>query len=63
LSDNEYGTFQVLVNAEEQHSLWPGSKELPEGWTRAYGPAPREAALEYVRANWPDLRPKSVPAG
>ena len=30
--DDENGTFHVLVNEEEQHSLWPTFKEVPAGW-------------------------------
>lgn len=58
--DDENGTFHVLVNDEEQHSLWPTFKEVPAGWRVAFGPAPRQSALDYVEANWTDLRPKSL---
>lgn len=53
-------TYSVLANDEGQHSLWPGSAPVPEGWTVAHGPGPREECLVYVRENWQDLRPRSV---
>jgi MbtH protein len=58
--DDENGTFHVLVNDEEQHSLWPSFQEIPAGWRSVFGPAPRPEAVAYVDANWTDLRPKSL---
>lgn len=54
--------FSVLVNAEGQHSLWPSFAGLPDGWTPAYGPADRRSCIDYVNAQWTDLRPRSVAA-
>jgi uncharacterized protein YbdZ (MbtH family) len=58
--DDENGTFHVLVNDEEQHSLWPTFKAVPQGWRVVFGPAGRQECLDYVDANWTDLRPKSL---
>jgi MbtH protein len=58
--DNEDGEFFVLVNDENQHSLWPSFAEVPAGWRVALGPASREQGLEYVAENWTDMRPKSL---
>ncbi|MBN6037117.1 MULTISPECIES: MbtH family protein [unclassified Amycolatopsis] len=58
--DNPDGTFSVLVNEEQQHSLWPEFAEVPAGWTVAFGPAPRQECLDYVETNWTDLRPASL---
>ena len=52
--------FRVLVNGEEQYSLWPSGKEIPAGWRSVHGPDGREACLAYVEANWTDMRPKSL---
>lgn len=54
------GRYLVLVNAEEQHSLWPSFAEVPAGWTVAFGADSREACLTYVEEHWTDLRPKSL---
>jgi len=54
------GEFYVLVNDEDQHSLWPAFAAIPAGWRSVFGPGERKAALEYVEANWTDLRPKSL---
>ncbi|GAA2233358.1 MULTISPECIES: MbtH family protein [Streptomyces] len=57
--DNE-GRFLVLVNDEDQHSLWPAFAEVPGGWTVAFAENTREACLEYVETHWTDLRPRSL---
>jgi MbtH protein len=54
------GRFTVLVNDEDQHSLWPSYIDVPAGWTVAFGEDTREACLAYVEATWTDLRPRSL---
>ncbi|WUD25512.1 MbtH family protein [Lentzea sp. NBC_00516] len=54
------GRFFVLVNEEQQHSLWPVFAEVPAGWTKVFGEENREACLSYVEENWTDLRPASI---
>lgn len=58
--DDENGRFIVLVNDEEQHSLWPSFADIPAGWRSVFGEADRGACLEYIEQNWPDIRPKSL---
>jgi len=50
----------VLVNDENQHSLWPVFAEIPAGWRSVFGPAARPDCLDYVNTNWTDLRPQSL---
>ena len=58
--DDENGSFFVLINDEEQHSLWPTFADVPAGWRVVYGQADRAACLEYIEQNWTDIRPKSL---
>nr|WP_221375295.1 MbtH family protein [Actinoplanes polyasparticus] len=58
--DNAEGTFLVLVNDENQHSLWPAFAEVPAGWRTAHGPAPRPECVDYVNTHWIDMRPQSL---
>ena len=58
--DDEDGRFFVLVNDENQHSLWPTFVEVPAGWRVVYGEAGRAACLAYVEENWIDMRPRSL---
>ncbi|TCP53631.1 MbtH protein [Tamaricihabitans halophyticus] len=58
--DDPEGQFVVLVNAENQHSLWPSFAEVPAGWSQVFGVESREACLNYVERNWTDMRPRSL---
>jgi uncharacterized protein YbdZ (MbtH family) len=58
--DDDNGTFYVLVNDEEQHSLWPVFAEVPAGWRVVFGEASRAECLDYVERNWTDIRPKTL---
>jgi MbtH protein len=58
--DDNDGTFHVLKNDENQHSLWPVFAEVPQGWAQVHGPATRESCLQYVEENWTDMRPQSL---
>ncbi len=46
--DDEDGVFFVLVNDEEQHSLWPEFAEVPAGWRVVFGESTRADCLAYV---------------
>ncbi len=58
--DDLNGVFLVLVNAENQHSLWPSFAEVPAGWRTVHGPDARQACLDYIETNWADMRPQSL---
>jgi uncharacterized protein YbdZ (MbtH family) len=58
--DDDNGTFVVLVNDEEQHSLWPTFSDIPAGWRAVFGGADRAACLDYIEREWTDIRPKSL---
>lgn len=58
--ENPDASYLVLVNAENQHSLWPAFAEVPAGWTVVHGPDQRQACLDYVEQHWTDMRPKSL---
>ncbi|MFB9923886.1 MbtH family protein [Amycolatopsis halotolerans] len=53
-------SYLVLVNHENQHSLWPAFADIPDGWTAAFGPDFRLACLEFVERNWTDITPRSL---
>jgi MbtH protein len=60
--DDPNGTYLVLVNVENQHSLWPHFADVPPGWIVTFGPAPRQTCVDHISANWADLRPASLAA-
>ena len=60
--DDPDGTFLVLVNDEDQHSLWPAFAPVPAGWRQVAGPGTRQVCVDYVETHWTDLRPASLRA-
>lgn len=52
--------FQVVVNDEEQFSLWSASEAPPPGWRPTGFTGAREECLAHIDAVWTDLRPASV---
>ncbi|MFJ8769917.1 MbtH family protein [Streptomyces clavifer] len=60
--DDPEGRFLVLVNDENQHSLWPSFAEVPGGWAIVFDENSREACLDFIEARWTDLRPRSLVA-
>src|SRR5262249_11446257 len=58
--ENEDGEYLVLVNHEGQHSLWPSFREIPAGWTATGPRGARQECLDWIEANWTDMRPKSL---
>jgi uncharacterized protein YbdZ (MbtH family) len=58
--EDENGTYLVLVNDENQHSLWPAGIDVPAGWRVVLGASGRAECLAYVEAHWTDMRPASL---
>ncbi|MET7526537.1 MbtH family protein [Streptomyces sp. NPDC005248] len=58
--ENPEGVYSVLVNDENQHSLWPDFVDVPAGWSTVHGPTSRQECLEYIETNWTDMRPRSL---
>jgi MbtH protein len=53
-------TYTVLVNDEEQYSLWLAELAIPGGWRSTGQVGPKQECLDYVRRVWTDLRPLSL---
>lgn len=52
--------YKVVVNAEEQYSLWPADRNTPPGWNDAGKAGTKEECLAYVSEVWTDMRPLSL---
>ena len=52
--------FNVVLNNEEQYSIWPTSKSIPEGWRCAGRQGTKADCLEFIDAEWTDMRPLSL---
>ena len=53
-------TYNVVMNHEEQYSIWPADRENPLGWTSAGKTGPKAECLEYIKEVWTDMRPLSL---
>jgi MbtH protein len=58
--DDVDAVFLVLVNDEDQYSLWPQLAAIPAGWRIAHGPDSRAACLTFIAQRWTDMRPLSL---
>ena len=58
--DDTSAEFLILVNLENQHSLWPVFADIPHGWRQVAGPLPHGEAMAWVDENWTDMRPASL---
>jgi MbtH protein len=52
--------YEVVVNDEEQYSIWPTGRELPCGWHKVGHVGDKASCLGFITAVWTDMRPKSL---
>ena len=52
--------YRVVINHEEQYSLWPAGRETPRGWKDAGRQGSKKSCLVYIEEVWTDMRPLSV---
>jgi MbtH protein len=53
-------TYTVLVNDEEQYSLWLAELRIPDGWRAAGKTGSKQECLDHIRSIWTDMRPLSL---
>ena len=52
--------YKVVLNHEEQYSIWPANRENPLGWKDAGKSGTKEECLAYIKEVWTDMRPLSL---
>ena len=52
--------YTVVINHEEQYSIWPQGREIPDGWREVGQSGPKAVCLEYINEVWTDMRPLSL---
>jgi MbtH protein len=52
--------YQVVVNDEEQYSIWPAERNTPRGWYEVGLTRTTDACLAHIRTVWTDLRPRGL---
>lgn len=58
--EDENAEYLVLINDEQQYSLWPAFRDIPAGWTATGPRGKRRECLDWIDKNWTDMRPKSL---
>jgi len=58
--EDETMVFKVVVNHEEQYSIWPDYKEIPPGWRAVGKSGLKLQCLAYIKEVWTDMRPLSL---
>jgi len=58
--EDDKTTYTVVMNHEEQYSIWPVYRELPLGWTAVGKSGGKAECLEYIKEVWTDMRPLSL---
>ena len=53
-------TYKVVVNHEEQYSIYPDDKENPLGWKDVGKSGTKQECLDYIDEVWTDMRPLSL---
>ncbi|GAA5218146.1 MbtH family protein [Streptomyces thinghirensis] len=56
----DHRTYRVVLNDEEQYSIWDAGRELPDGWHAEGTEGSRQDCLQRIEEVWTDLRPASL---
>jgi MbtH protein len=59
-TSSDHNMFDVVKNHEEQYSIWPVAKEIPDKWRKAGFRGSKDECLAHIRRIWTDMRPLSV---
>jgi MbtH protein len=52
--------WRVVINIEDQYSIWPASKTIPPGWEEEGKKGTKEECLAHIKEVWVDMRPRSL---
>ena len=52
--------YEVVINYEEQYSIWPADREVPPGWRKVGKRGPKPECLAHIKEVWTDMRPLSL---
>lgn len=53
-------TYKVVMNHEEQYSIWPADRENALGWRDAGKSGTKQECLDHIKQVWTDMRPLSL---
>ncbi|MET8159746.1 MbtH family NRPS accessory protein [Sphaerisporangium sp. NPDC005289] len=59
-TEDDDRSYLVVVNDEEQYSIWPEDREVPAGWEAVGTGRSKRDCLGYIETVWTDMRPRSL---
>ena len=59
-SEQDQTIYKVVINHEEQYSIWPADRENPLGWRDVDRQGSKQECLHYIKELWTDMRPLSL---
>jgi MbtH protein len=59
-AEEDARTYKVVLNHEEQYSIWLSDREIPRGWRDAGKQGSKTECLAYIKEVWTDMRPLSL---
>ena len=60
MEDDDNRQYKVVINDEEQYSIWPAERANPAGWHDIGFEGLKQACLDHIENVWTDMRPRSV---
>ncbi|WP_034590627.1 MbtH family protein [Hamadaea tsunoensis] len=60
IDEDEELLYFVVMNAEEQYSVWPAEQAPPAGWATVGVPQGKQLCLDHIERVWTDMRPLSL---
>lgn len=60
MDEDQNRLYKVVVNHEEQYSIWPVERENPLGWLDSGKLGTKAECLAYIKEVWTDMRPLSL---
>lgn len=57
IDDQDMTTYKVVVNAEEQFSIWPAGRDNPLGWKDVGKRGTKRECVDYIKTLWSDPQP------
>jgi len=58
--DEDTRAYEVVMNHEEQYSIWLAGRDIPRGWVAVGKHGPKAECLQYIEQVWTDMRPLSL---
>ena len=58
--EDDKQVYKVVINHEEQYSIWPADRENALGWKDVGKEGPKQECLDYIEEVWTDMRPLSL---